>query len=120
VFLRADRHNQFFADAYVNNRRIRVLVDTGASHVSLRYEDARELGLYLSDRDFTHTARTANGVARVAPVRIDRIRIGEVSVRDVEAFVGEEGASFATLLGMSFLRKLKSVNFSGRQLELVQ
>lgn len=120
VFLKADRYNQFYADAYVNGRRINVLVDTGASHVSLNFEDARALGFFLTDSDFTHSARTANGVSRVAPVRIDRIRIGEVQVRNVDGFVGEEGIEFPTLLGMTFLRKLGRMNISGRQLELVQ
>ncbi len=120
VFLKADRYNQFYADAYVNGRRINVLVDTGASHVSLNYEDARALGFYLTDRDFTHSARTANGTSRVAPIRIDRVRIGEVQVRDVDGFVGEEGIEFPTLLGMTFLRKLSRMNIRGRQLELVQ
>lgn len=120
VFLKADRYNQFYADAYVNGRRINVLVDTGASHVSLNYEDARSLGIYLTKRDFTHAVRTANGITNVAPVRIDRIRIGEVQVRDIDGFVGEEGIEFPTLLGMTFLRKLGRLNIKGRQLELVQ
>ncbi|MEL6422931.1 MAG: TIGR02281 family clan AA aspartic protease [Pseudomonadota bacterium] len=120
VFLKADRYNQFYADAYINGRKILVLVDTGASHVSLAYEDARALGLFLFERDFTAAARTANGLTKVAPVRIDRIRIGEVEVRDVDAFVGAEGVAFPTLLGMTFLRKLDRMSVRGRQLELVQ
>lgn len=120
AYLRADRYNQFFADAYINGTRISVLVDTGASHVSLRYEDARRLGIYLSDRDFTHSARTANGVTRVAPVMIDHIRIGEVEVRNIDGFVGEPGKNFSTLLGMTFLRKLSGMKISGRQMELMQ
>ncbi|MEL7542628.1 MAG: TIGR02281 family clan AA aspartic protease [Pseudomonadota bacterium] len=120
VFLKADQFGQFYADAYINGRRINVLVDTGASHVSLSYEDAERLGLFLTDRDFTKAARTANGVARVAPVRIDRIRIGDVMVRNIDGFVGQEGIEFPTLLGMSFLRKLDRMSVKGRQLELVQ
>jgi len=120
VFLKADRYNQFYANAYINGRHINVLVDTGASHVSLTYEDASELGIHVRDRDFTGRARTANGVTRVAPVRIDRIRIGDVQVRNVDGFVGEEGRSFSTLLGMTFLRKLSRMNIRGRRLELVQ
>ncbi len=118
VYLRADRNNQFYARAYINGRPIEVLVDTGASHVSLRYEDARRLGLYVDKRDFTHWARTANGRARIAPIRIDRIRLGDIVVRDVEGFVGEPGKKFVSLLGMSFLRRLKSVRIEGRNLKL--
>ncbi|MEO0618736.1 MAG: TIGR02281 family clan AA aspartic protease [Pseudomonadota bacterium] len=120
VYLKADQFGQFYADAYINGRRINVLVDTGASHVSLSFEDAERLGLFLTDRDFTKAARTANGVASVAPVRIDRIRIGDVMVRNIDGFVGQQGIEFPTLLGMSFLRKLDRMSVKGRQLELVQ
>ncbi len=118
VYITADRANQFYADAYMNNRPVRVLIDTGASHVSLRYEDAEKLGFFLTDKDFTYRARTANGTARIARVFIDRVRIGDITVRDVEAFVGEPGKKFVTLLGMSFLQKLRGVSISGRQLIL--
>ena len=120
AFLTADRYNQFFADAYINGTRVSVLVDTGASHVSLRFEDAQRLGIYVTDKDFTHSARTANGIARIAPVEIDRIRIGEVEARDIDGFVGEPGKNFSTLLGMTFLRKLSGMKITGRQMELIQ
>ncbi|MBI1385789.1 MAG: TIGR02281 family clan AA aspartic protease [Rhizobiales bacterium] len=119
VYLTADHHNQFFAKARINGRPIDVLVDTGASHVSLRYEDAKAVGIHLYDSDFTHEAQTANGRTRVAPVVIDQIRIGNIVVRDVKGLVGEPGKNFVTLLGMAFLSKLKSVSISGRRLELV-
>jgi len=120
AYLRADRSNQFYAKAYINGRPVNVLVDTGASHVSLRYEDAERVGLYVSRSDFTHTARTANGTARIAPVWISRIRIGDIMVRDVQGYVGERGKKFVTLLGMAFLKRLKSVAIEGRSLKLVQ
>jgi len=120
VFLSADRYNQFYADARINGTRTRVLVDTGASHVSLRYEDAEDAGIYLDETDFTHSSRTANGIARVAPITIDEIRIGDIVVRDVPGLVGEPGKKFSTLLGMAFLGRLERVSFSGRRLELEQ
>ena len=57
----------------------------------------------------------ANGVAKVAPIEIDRLSIGNVEVRNVRAAVMEEGKLDVTLLGMSFLSKLSRVDMrSGR------
>ncbi len=61
------------------------MVDTGASLVALTYEDADRLGIYRQSLDFTYTAKTANGIARVAPVTISRISIGDITVRNVPA-----------------------------------
>ena len=83
------------------------MVDTGASQVALTFEDASRAGIYVRDRDFTQQVRTANGVARVAPVTLDRVSIGDITVRDVPASVSERGMLGTTLLGMSFLKRLE-------------
>ena len=54
--------------------------------------------------------RTANGVARVAPVTLDRVSIGDITVRNVPASVSERGVLGTTLLGMSFLGRLSRVD----------
>ena len=55
-------------------------------------------------------AQTANGTARFAPVRLDRVQIGDIVVQDVEAAVAEPGKLRTTLLGMSFLGRLQRVD----------
>ena len=67
------------------------MVDTGASIVALTYEDAERAGVYVRDSDFTQRVRTANGMARVAPVTLDRVSIGDITVRNVPAAVSERG-----------------------------
>lgn len=94
------------------------MVDTGASLVALTYEDARRAGIVVKPSDFTHTAQTANGIARVAPVTIPRISIGDITVRNVAGVVSERGASERTLLGMSFLGRLSRVEMRGSTLLL--
>ena len=85
------RHGHFHARAEINGRPIDVMVDTGASIVALTYEDARRAGVYVRDSDFTHRVSTANGLARVAPVTIDRVSIGDITVRNVPGAVTEPG-----------------------------
>ena len=117
VELSAKRGGHFFVEAEINGRPVAVMVDTGATMVALTYDDARRAGLSPRDSDFTHRVNTANGVTRVAPVTLDRIQIGPILVRNVEAAVLEEGKLTTTLLGMSFLGKLSS--FQMKQGKLV-
>ena len=117
VELRAGRNGHFIATAYINERAVDVLVDTGATMVALTYEDARAAGLLLSSADFTQRVNTANGVARVAPVVLETVRIGDITVRNVSAAVAEPGKLHVTLLGMTFLGKLR-VDMGGGRLVL--
>jgi aspartyl protease family protein len=106
VEIEAGRNGHFNTEAEVNGRQIEVMVDTGATVVALTYEDAERAGLYLNQGDFTRSVTTANGIARVAPVRLDRVSIGDITVRDVPAAVAEPGRLKTSLLGMSFLGRL--------------
>lgn len=103
VELKAGRNGHFNAEAEVNGRSIDVMVDTGATMIALTYEDAERAGLFLKSSDFTQAVTTANGVARVAPVTLDRVSIGDITVRNVPAAVAERGRLKTSLLGMTFL-----------------
>ncbi|AGK57908.1 aspartyl protease-like protein [Hyphomicrobium denitrificans 1NES1] len=118
VSLPAGAYGHFETEAEINGRTIDVMVDTGASLVALTYDDAQRLGIYVKPSDFTHIAQTANGTARVAPVTISRISIGDITVRNVPAVVSERGKSERTLLGMSFLGRLSRVEMRGGTLVL--
>lgn len=118
VELAASDNGHFFTPADVNGRSINVLVDTGATTVTLTYEDAEQAGIYLSPSDFTRTGRTANGTASFAPVRLATVAIGDITVRDVEAGVAEPGKLHVTLLGMSFISKLSRADIRDGRLIL--
>ena len=110
VELNASDNGHYQAEAEINGRSVHTMVDTGATMVVLTYEDAETAGIYLKDSDFTHTASTANGKSRIAPVSLDRISIGDITVRNVTAAVAERGRLQTTLLGMSFLSRLDRVD----------
>ena len=92
--------------ASVNGAPIRFLVDTGASTVALSAADARAAGINPNALLFDKTTTTANGVVRVAPVLLREIRIEQLSVENVPAVV--DANLSGSLLGMSFLSRLKS------------
>lgn len=120
VKLRSDANGHFVFKAAVNERLASFMADTGATYVVLTYEDARRLGLSPQSLDFSVPVQTANGVTRVAPVTLDRVRVEDITVRDVPAAVAGKGVLATNLLGMSFLGRLKSFQIQGGELVLVQ
>jgi aspartyl protease family protein len=110
VEIRAGENGHYSTEAEINGRRVAVLIDTGATMVALTYEDAETAGISLRPADFTHRVSTANGIARVAPVTLDRVSIGDLTVRNVQAAVAERGRLTTSLLGMSFLGRLTRVD----------
>ncbi len=120
VTLTAGRNGHFFARAYINGQPIAVMVDTGATKIALTYKDAESLGLRPNSLDFTMTSRTANGTARMAPIELDSVRIGDVEVSDLRGSIAQEGKLHITLLGMEFIRKLERFEMRGRELMLVE
>ena len=106
----AGAHGHYYASVEINGRRVDVMVDSGASIVALTFEDAERAGIFIRDRDYTHRVNTANGLARIAPVVLDRVSIGGITVRNVQAAVSEPGKLMTSLLGMSFLSRLQRVD----------
>jgi clan AA aspartic protease (TIGR02281 family) len=97
----------FGVEAVVNHQPISMLFDTGASWVTLRAEDAARLGIDLGALRFSIQSRTANGVAAMAPVTIDTMSVGQITVRNVPAVVARPGTLEENLLGQSFLARLR-------------
>lgn len=118
--LEAGRDGHFRTDLRINNRWIKVLVDTGATAVSIPYEEAARLGLHPAKSDFTVQTRTANGIRYSALVNLDEVRIGKITLYDVDALISPPGALSTTLLGMSFLGRLRQVDMRDGRLVLVQ
>jgi aspartyl protease family protein len=102
VRLRSDANGHFVFKVAVNERLATLVADTGATYVVLTFEDARHLGLSPQSLDFSAPVQTANGITRVAPVTLDRVRIDDITVRNVPAAVAERGARATNLLGRAF------------------
>jgi aspartyl protease family protein len=113
---RLDGH--FTAKTEVNGTSISMIVDTGASTIVLRPEDAKKVGIDVSKLSYTVPVLTANGRTTAARVRLDKVAIGPLEREDVDALVAEPRALTESLLGMSFLGRLRSYEFSGDFLRL--
>ena len=107
---RFDGH--FVVRGAVNGQSMTLLVDTGASTVVLKPSDAARAGLDVDKLTYTVAVHTANGTTYAAPVRLRSIAIGPLVLNDVEALVAKPGTINENLLGMSFLTRLRSYEFS--------
>jgi len=99
---------EFVVAAKINGAGASLLFDTGASSVVLTADDARRAGINPVGLDYAVEVSTANGSAAAAEVRLQSVTIGTITQKNVRALVAKPGALSQSLLGMTFLEKLKS------------
>jgi aspartyl protease family protein len=102
----ADTSGHVFVDAEINGAPVRLLLDTGATLLTLSLADAHAAGIDRGELAFVRRVVTANGIARMAPVTLREVRIEQLSLADVPAAVLEN--LNISLLGMSLLQRLPS------------
>jgi len=107
-------NGHFATDARVDGRPITFMVDTGASHITIRESEADRLGYHPSERDYVVRIHTANGEGRAARVELDTVVVGDIIVREVPALVVPDAALSVNLLGMSFLSRVKWMHERGQ------
>ncbi|ARO24439.1 TIGR02281 family clan AA aspartic protease [Rhizobium sp. S9] len=111
-------NGHFEADVNVNGRTVEMLVDTGSSMVALSHEDAERIGIDLTGLTYSMTVMTANGRSRAAPITLDQVAIGPIVRNNVAASVAEDGRLDQSLLGMSFLETLGSLQMQTDELRM--
>lgn len=116
AFRRPD--GQFTLDASVDRTRISFTLDTGASSVVLRSEDAARLKIPVRQLVYDVEVSTANGRSLAAEVTLPTLAVGPLVQTDVHALVAKPGALHENLLGMSYLNKLESFTVSNDKLVL--
>ncbi len=120
VVVDPDPYGHFRVSGDVDGHPLNLMIDTGASVVTLTASDAASLGIFPAQRDYTMLLRTANGTVRGAPTKLDRVDIGSLTVPDVDAVVMPDGALSDNLLGLSFLSRLRHFEFSDGRMILEQ
>lgn len=90
----------------INGRTVDLLVDTGATTVAMSEREAKRLGIPYWLNGERGGVQTASGYARAYVVTLDRVQVGEIVLRNVEAVVVEGNNPTNVLLGMSFLNRL--------------
>ena len=116
VKLNADGRGHFVTTGQINGQTVRFLVDTGASFVSLSSGEAKRLGLKYLEGERAAIS-TANGLVRSYKVKLDEVRLGDVTLNNVDGMVHADDALPIVLLGMSFLNRMEMTR-DGEQMVL--
>ncbi len=117
AFLGADSSGHYIAQGAVNGSATRFLVDTGATMVVISVSEAERLRLPYR-LGAQSNANTANGRVSYRMVKLDRVKIGDVELTNVEAGV-LDGYDGPNLLGMSFLSRTE-VSRDGQSMVLTR
>ena len=104
VTLSADSRGHYVVEGQINGGSVRFIVDTGATVVALSHLDAQRLNINYR-RGEPARMNTANGVANAWRVKLDSVRVGSITIDNVDAVV-MENQSMPVLLGMSFLNRV--------------
>lgn len=114
VVLQRNRGGHYVASGLINDEEAVFLLDTGATDVVVSQDLAERAGLEAGAMQY---AMTANGRISVRATRLDRLKLGNIELRDVSASINPSMGGRQVLLGMSALGQ---VEFSqqGEQLTL--
>jgi aspartyl protease family protein len=105
VVLSAGSGGHFMSQGQINGQSVHMVVDTGASLVSLSAQEAQRLGLNYQAGQMVQMS-TANGVIPAWRIKLAALRVGDVLVYDVDSVVSS-GAMPYVLLGNSFLARFQ-------------
>jgi aspartyl protease family protein len=117
VVIAAAEDGHFYVFGNANGNAVRFLIDTGASGIVLSPSDATRIGIDTENLRFTLPSQTANGVGFGAAVTLNSLAVGPIRLSDVNVEVNQAGMPYS-LLGMAFLRSLRSFEFRGDKLYL--
>ena len=110
--------NQMYAIiGSINGYPVNFIVDTGATLVSMSGREAKRLGIDFRVEGQESLSSTASGVDRIYIVTLDRVKIGDIELRNVTGAVHAGDFPPVVLLGMSFLSRL-DMQRDGEVLEL--
>lgn len=115
--LTADTRGHFITQGSINGVTMKFLVDTGATFISLGAGDARRARIEAS-KGTPGTTLTANGTTRVWKVKLAQVKLGGITLTDVDATVHEHDMP-VVLLGMSFLNRME-IRRAGPSMTLTQ
>lgn len=109
----------YYLTLVINDVHLPFVVDTGATDLVLSMADAARVGLDVENLAFLGVANTANGQTRTATVRLEEVRLGDVTDRSVRAVVNQ-GEMNGSLLGMNYLQKYGRIEIAGNALTLTR
>lgn len=105
AILYADAAGHHLTEGYINSARMKFLVDTGASAIAMNAADASRAGIDYK-RGQRIPVHTANGDVSAYRVVINSLRLGGLTLNQVDAMVLDGTSPEVVLLGMTALSRM--------------
>lgn len=106
VVIAPDDQGMYYVNGSINNFQVRFVVDTGSTYIAMNRNQASRLGLPYRLEGQKGMSSTAAGLARIYIVKLDKVKVGDIELRDVPAAVHDSDYPREILLGNSFLRQI--------------
>ncbi len=113
VIVNKGGHNGYFVNGVINGHSVRMLVDTGATHIAMSSEVAKRIGIDYLRKGKKTPMRTASDIVEGWFLLLERVSVGGIDVHNVRASVTEGRFPHDVLLGMSYLRHVKMEESDG-------
>ncbi len=117
VSLTADERGHFAAAGSLNGYPMTFLVDTGATSIAINAAEAKRMGLDYKAGQAVGVG-TAAGVVPAWRVTFNTVKVGGITLNQVDGMVVESGLN-VPLLGMSFLNRME-MKRDGQTMTLTQ
>ena len=96
----------YMTPGFINGQPVDFMVDTGASWIAMSQSQAKQLGINFFYEGKKGWASTANGNTPVYNINLDKVKVGDIELNNVEASVLENSNPRFILLGNSFLNRV--------------
>lgn len=117
ISLTADARGHFAAAGSLNGYPVSFLVDTGATSIAINAAEAKRIGLDYRSGQAVGVS-TAGGVVPAWRVKFNTVKVGSITLNQVDGMVVETGLN-VPLLGMSFLNRME-MRRDGQTMTLIQ
>ncbi len=101
-----DAQGMYRTKGTINNHAVSFLVDTGASMIAMNGYLAERLNIAYQHLE-PIPVETASGQAKAFHIKLEKVQVGDITLRQVEALVVDGESPREVLLGMSFLKQVK-------------
>lgn len=96
----------YITPGLINNQPVDFMVDTGASWIAINRVTAQKLGINYFYEGQQGWVSTANGTVPIYKVMLDKVKVGGIELRNVEAAILDNSNASYILLGNSFLNRV--------------
>ncbi|MDX2083131.1 MAG: TIGR02281 family clan AA aspartic protease [Rickettsiales bacterium] len=117
IVINVSQDGHFYLNSKINGVKVRFMIDTGASDIVINLNDAKRIGADVKTLTFNKIYQTANGNSLGATINLEELEISGIKFKNLSASVNS-GNMGVSLLGISFLKRLKKYEFYQDQLIL--